>query len=341
MKEKKLIAYSLLQIISDDKAALQILLQEGVISVNNSEIIFGSNFPRDMSEEVTLENINRIKACMEIGRPVVLLHQEALYESLYDLLNQSYTSFGNKNFCRIAVGPQSSKCEVHADFKLILVVESEDIAAKRIPAALLNRLEKQRLSYADILTETEVAAMHAARKWIGDIASLHKPKLRLHHLLPGLQLESIGAVALALRKEIPAESSTVETVTEGIKRMLLRVTIPERAVQIRLDPPCQSTYESERNLWDSYFTAPQNSLRQFLDRCVKSGQVTRSTILTHTPPTTPLENIIRWSFPHFRKLDPLALQREQDFRRGVVEFLESPTEDLLVVQLYLKEVQRE
>ena len=33
-------------------------------------------------------NINQIKICMEIGRTVILLNLENLYESLYDVLNQ-------------------------------------------------------------------------------------------------------------------------------------------------------------------------------------------------------------------------------------------------------------
>ena len=34
------------------------------------------------------QNIHKIKLCMEVGRTVVLLNLENLYEILYDVLNQ-------------------------------------------------------------------------------------------------------------------------------------------------------------------------------------------------------------------------------------------------------------
>ena len=74
-------------------------------------VLFGSSFPRDKEyTQVNImlscrncylpsrnflsfflqvcRNINQIKICMEIGRTVILLNLENLYESLYDVLNQ-------------------------------------------------------------------------------------------------------------------------------------------------------------------------------------------------------------------------------------------------------------
>ncbi len=172
-------------------------------------------------------------------------------------------------------------------------------------------------------------------EYTGEVAA-QLPKMRLHHLFPGLQVESMGAVALAQRHLSTERNPTEDSIVNEIKRILLRVLVPERAVQLRLDPVCQPSYVAEQALWDSYFEQPHNSLRQYLRACV--GNNTRATILTHTPPTTSVDHIIRAVFPHFKKLDPLSLQREQDFRGAVIEFLESPSADLLIVQLYLKEV---
>ena len=111
--------------LTENYAALEILKQylqdqEGdpLFNSSNSEeaslkpwemepfVLFGSSFPRDKEyTQVTslsllskihfvcklmqvCRNINQIKICMEIGRTVILLNLENLYESLYDVLNQ-------------------------------------------------------------------------------------------------------------------------------------------------------------------------------------------------------------------------------------------------------------
>ena len=49
-------------------------------------------------------NIQRIKLCMAENITVVLVHSEALFESLYDLLNQHYTEYGGNRYVRLAFG---------------------------------------------------------------------------------------------------------------------------------------------------------------------------------------------------------------------------------------------
>ena len=40
--------------------------------------------------------ISRLQLCMAQGIPVVLVHCESLFESLYDLLNQHYVEYGGQ-----------------------------------------------------------------------------------------------------------------------------------------------------------------------------------------------------------------------------------------------------
>jgi hypothetical protein len=73
---------------------------------------------------------------------VVVVHCEALYESLYDLLNQHYTEFGNKLYVRLAFGTSNRLCEIHPTFRVMVVTEKID-AYNRLAPPLLNRFEKQ------------------------------------------------------------------------------------------------------------------------------------------------------------------------------------------------------
>ena len=76
------------QVLSHNESGLDILMEEGLLSHDDSEYILGSAFPDDISRDRVYHNVNRIKECMKTGRRVVLLHLNELYESLYDLLNQ-------------------------------------------------------------------------------------------------------------------------------------------------------------------------------------------------------------------------------------------------------------
>lgn len=79
---------------------------------------------------------------MAQGIPVVLVHCESLYESLYDLLNQHYVEYGGQMYVRLAFGTYSRLCPIHRSFRVVVVVETVD-AYTRLAPPLLNRFEKQ------------------------------------------------------------------------------------------------------------------------------------------------------------------------------------------------------
>ncbi len=65
------------------------------LETNNVKIIFGSSFPNDQAYSQICRKIHQIKLSMELGKIVILLNLENLYESLYDALNQFYYKFGD------------------------------------------------------------------------------------------------------------------------------------------------------------------------------------------------------------------------------------------------------
>ena len=87
-------------------------------SAANLKIIFGSSFPNDQKYSQICRKIHQIKLSMELGKTVVLLNLENLYESLYDALNQFYYKFGdNEKFVDLGLGTQRVKCLVHNEFR--------------------------------------------------------------------------------------------------------------------------------------------------------------------------------------------------------------------------------
>jgi len=81
-------------IITDEHdSALQILLDQNVLNPAKTTFLFRSDYPEDSGDLYTCRAIQTIRNCMEKGECVVLLHQNNLYESLYDLLNQVRSLF--------------------------------------------------------------------------------------------------------------------------------------------------------------------------------------------------------------------------------------------------------
>ena len=64
-------------------------------------------------------NIYRIKTCMDMGRPVILLNLDDLYESLYDALNQYFSTWGDKKFVDLGLGTHRVKAFVDDRFRYV------------------------------------------------------------------------------------------------------------------------------------------------------------------------------------------------------------------------------
>ncbi len=133
-----------LMVLTHNDAALKMLLDNNYRVMESvlqkPLVIFGSDFPDDISDLHIFMNIQRyfaiqylvmvilftrhyrIKSCMADGRPVILIHSDNLYESLYDLLNQHYTSYNGQRFVRLALGTHSRLCPVHHLFRVVVVV---------------------------------------------------------------------------------------------------------------------------------------------------------------------------------------------------------------------------
>ena len=86
---------------------------------SNVKVIFGSSFPNDQQYSQICRKIHQIKLSVELGKRVILLNLENVYESLYDALNQFYHKFGeNEKFVELGLGTQRVKCLVRRKINL-------------------------------------------------------------------------------------------------------------------------------------------------------------------------------------------------------------------------------
>ena len=65
----------------------------------------GSTSESDLNkEDYVFKSLNDIILYVEKGIPIILKDKDHIYSSLYDLFNQNFAVYGNKRYCRIALG---------------------------------------------------------------------------------------------------------------------------------------------------------------------------------------------------------------------------------------------
>ena len=126
-----------------ENVSLDILFQSRILD-ERTKIMFGSSFPLDKESYNICHNINRIRIYMETGETVVLTNLSNLYDSLYEVLNQSYVNLLGKNWVTIGIGSQRVECPVDPKFRLIVIADKSTVF-QQFPPPLINRLEKHTL----------------------------------------------------------------------------------------------------------------------------------------------------------------------------------------------------
>lgn len=101
-----------LMILTKNDAALSILFQRNILrhpseniqsSGKEAQIIFGSDLDGDRQDACVTSDLHRIKLAMAQGNCVILIHDEHVYESCYDLFNQHWQQLGNTNTCNVGL----------------------------------------------------------------------------------------------------------------------------------------------------------------------------------------------------------------------------------------------
>jgi hypothetical protein len=259
------------------------------------EVIFGSSFPGDAEYQHLCRNINRVKICMEMGKTVVLLNLRSVMESLYELLNQYFLEYGTgehrKRYVEIGLGDQRMKCSVHADFRVVIIAEEEEVL-NTFPIPLLNRLEKHVLSTAGVLEAESnadaIAAVVAVKQWAcAFVSSQENESQGLRDAFVGYSDDLIPANVFRLVQgddaAAPARARTPltrERLIELTKEKLLQLATPDAVLRVAYSEIMQQ----EEEIKEQYFRQqPHSRLRDY----VKSIRADMSTITTHEQSPVP------------------------------------------------------
>ena len=334
-----------LLLLTKNYAALNIIRQR-ILNDDDPVIIFGSSFLRDQEYTHVCRTINRIKVCMATGRTVVLLNLNKLYESLYDALNQYYVYHGGQRFVDLGLGNHRVKCQVHKDFRLILVAEQIEVYDK-FPIPLINRMEKHFLAMESVLSPGQQVIVDRVNEWADLFTSVDtqqrvwrsnntgKRKFSVADVFIGFSDDTAATLVLQSCKKRSNANEETDDVFEYATSCLLNCATPDAVARL---PVSRLSAEASR-LWELYFFQQHHSsLIDYLKaKRVENG--TKDNLLLQV---TTHSRLLSVGLTEFRKalgihIDFIALQQfdnEQQFVNRLKEFYkrEKFEEGVLLVQ---------
>jgi len=243
---------------------------------SNVKIIFGSSFPNDQKYHQICRKIHQIKLSMELGKTVILLNLENLYESLYDALNQFYHKFGdNEKFVDLGLGTQRVKCLVHNDFRLIVVADKKSVYnPKKYPIPLVNRLEKHLLCLDSILNDKMKWIVGNVKDWCNQITLCSDKNSGLRHTLT-----PIGKNKTQAKNSVYLKPSDIFIgYTEDTIASLVFKQYKEYNINMKLT---SEDYEKNEFDWSKHAEEIIQLVKNYLLQCATSDAIIRLLQITN------------------------------------------------------------
>ncbi|XP_063997715.1 E3 ubiquitin-protein ligase rnf213-alpha-like [Pogoniulus pusillus] len=276
-----------LLLLTTNNAAFQIIQMTRLINADNCDIIFGSGFPRDQDYSQVCRSVNRVKICMEIGRPVVLLNIQNLYESLYDTLNQCFVSLGDNYYVDLGLGTHRVKSRVKEEFRLI-VIEEKKVVYSQFPTPLLSRLEKHCLDMNTILSWQQQDLKKDLEEWAESFVCMENPDALMawsralvpkeHDVFIGFSDDTTAAIVLECSQNIHSGvyDCCKDAVLSTASSELVACATPDSILRLRY-----SALKNTEEIQDLYFFRQKhNSLVSLLLEAM--NQQDKETITTGT-----------------------------------------------------------
>ncbi|XP_052068615.1 uncharacterized protein LOC127707897 [Mytilus californianus] len=285
LKQKPIPVTDLIKENLDDNVCRHLMLLtngDAVISVLEShlndatrpfEIIFGSHFEDDLSDDYNYRILSRIILCMEQGLVLILKGLESIYGSLYDMLNQNYTIVGNKKNCRIALGHYSNPmCHVHDAFKCIVLVEETKLDYSDPP--FLNRFEKQQFRFSDLIYSDDFGdIISEIEEMLMELCHVEGCMFTPENTIPSYNHDLLVSLILFLRNTEKSEILNQKHFFEMAISLILWMIPPEvmvRAMESKLYYKSSGRVE---NLLEMYMELP---IHQGLSQCLDLLLISRS-----------------------------------------------------------------
>jgi hypothetical protein len=138
---------------TEDDSIMRLLSIEGALDISKRYLFKLSCMPEgEVLEQTRL--VSGVKYAAQQGITVILSQTEQVNESFYDLFNQNFRSFKNRDghlslYANIAIGGISRRSLVQQSFQCIVHIKQSGI--EDVPAPFLNRFEKFYITVRSVL----------------------------------------------------------------------------------------------------------------------------------------------------------------------------------------------
>ena len=222
----------------------------------------GSKFKdENEGEDYSVKMLNKIQLQMESGGTLVLQNLEIIYPSLYDLFNQNFTKMGNKNYARIAFSSNKSYSLVDSSFKVIILVEKENILKEEPP--FLNRFEKHEISFEYLLHNVPNSWSKYIYSLIKEMVKL-KSEVLLNKQLLNCSLEEIqGLVYNYCKNQSNNKKITLDDVLKYVFKKIVPIFSQDIIASISING-FEKNYPEIADLIYKIYNEKKNNLKDFL-----------------------------------------------------------------------------
>ncbi|CAF1081188.1 unnamed protein product [Adineta ricciae] len=264
--------------------------------------LIGSSFSGDLVEGSVYTEQYNYRVLMDIilyaETPVTLVMRRMghLYDNLYDLFNQSFAVSGNKQYCRIPLGPlYHPRCLVHENFYCVVFVRQQDV--DKCDPPFLNRFEKHVINMESLVHRRHRTVALNLISWTNKllITDINEQFPLEQHLFVDYSNDFIYNLVIDaftyLRISIEDNSKDNEEDTNAVISFCKKRLIHTSSFDFPLIMSLKETHES-RSLIDQYYEFHENlSFSRFIDKALRLNVIDNQVIYTYTQLYQTIENI--------------------------------------------------
>ena len=306
----------------------------------------GSKFKDEHEEEdYSVKMLNKIQLQMESGGTLVLQNLEIIYPSLYDLFNQNFTKMGNKNYARIAFSSNKSYSLVDDSFKVIILVEKENILKEEPP--FLNRFEKHEISFEYLLNKVQISWANYIYSLIKEMFKINSD-INLSKQLINCSLEEIqGLIYNYCKNQSNNKKITLDDIMKYVLKKIVNITSQDIIAAIGVNG-FENKYPEIAELIYKIYNQKKNNLKEFLINTNKRKNI----VFTFSNPLDPIfidknlnmennnveDEIVKCdklgyiNDSHTNKIFISSLKSEKNFERKIREFYNNKSQNLCLLK---------
>ncbi|CAF4590227.1 unnamed protein product, partial [Rotaria sp. Silwood2] len=255
--------------------------------------LIGSSFSGDLIEGTAYTEQYNYRVLMDIilyaETPVTLFMRRMghLYDNLYDLFNQSFAVSGNKQYCRIPLGPlYHPRCLVHENFYCVVFVRQQDLVKCDPP--FLNRFEKHVINMESLVHRRHWVLSSNLIAWI---TKLLPTDINKHFPLPqhlfvdysddficNLVIDACTHLKITIEDSLEDNEDDTNAVMSFCKKRLMYTSSFDLPLVMSLKQSDES-----QSLIDQYYDFHENvSFADFIKQALKLKMVDNQVIYTYT-----------------------------------------------------------